>query len=99
MVVLDKSMEILNSKPEERTEADEDIFGKMVAATLKRLNPYQKIIARKKINGILFEIELSDYKSNNLILRMSIFGVLLTPAIIDSNMIEVTATGLVPTTT
>ena len=37
-------------------------LGKMVAVTLKRMNPYQKIIARKKINDILFEIELSDYK-------------------------------------
>ena len=62
MAVLGKSMEILNSKPEERAEADKDIFGKMVAVTLKRMNPYQKIIARKKINDILFEIELSDYK-------------------------------------
>ena len=57
MAVLDKSMEILNSKPEERAEADEDIFGKMVAVTLKRMNPYQKIIARKRTNYILFEIE------------------------------------------
>ena len=38
--VLDKSIEILNLKPEERTEADVDIFGKMVAVTLKPLNPY-----------------------------------------------------------
>ena len=57
MAVLDKSMKILNSKPEERAEADEDIFGKMVAVTLKRMNPYQKIIARKRTNYILFEIE------------------------------------------
>ena len=57
MAVLDKSMEILNSKPEERAEADEDIFGKMVAVTLKRMNPYQKIIARKRANYVLFEIE------------------------------------------
>ena len=35
MAVLGKCMEILNSKSEERTEADEDIFGKMVAVTLK----------------------------------------------------------------
>ena len=47
MVVLDKSMEILNSKPEERTEADEDVFGEMVAVTLKQINPYQKIIGLK----------------------------------------------------
>ena len=43
MAVLDKSMEILNSKPEERTEADEDVFGEMVAVTLKKINPYQKL--------------------------------------------------------
>ena len=34
----------------------------MVAVTLKQMNPYQQIITRKKINDILFEIELSDYK-------------------------------------
>ena len=62
MAVLDKSMEILKSKPEERAEADEDIFRKMVAVTLKRMNPYQKIIARKRTNYIIFEIELSNYK-------------------------------------
>ena len=62
MAVLGKSMEILNSKPEERTEADKDIFVKMVAVTLKRMNPYQKIIARKKINDILSKTELSDYE-------------------------------------
>ena len=63
MAVLDKRMEILNSKPEVRAEANEDAFGKIVAVTLKRMNPYQKIIARKKINyNILFEIELSDCK-------------------------------------
>ena len=62
MAVLERSIEILNSKPEELRETDEDIFGKMIAGTLKRMNPYQSIIARKKINDILFEIELSDYK-------------------------------------
>ena len=61
MADLDKSMEILNSKPEERTETDEDVYGEMVAVTLKQINPYQKIIGRKKLN-ILFQIELSDYK-------------------------------------
>ena len=35
MAVLGKYMEILNSKSEECTEADEDIFVKMVAVTLK----------------------------------------------------------------
>ena len=50
-------MEILKSKPEERTEADEDVFSKMFAVTLKRMNPYQKVIARKKIN-ILFKINM-----------------------------------------
>ena len=58
--MVDKSMEILNSKPEERKEADEDIFGKMIAVTLIRINPYQKITTRKIISDILFEIELCD---------------------------------------
>ena len=34
----------------------------MVAVTLKRMNPFRKMIARKKINDILLEIELSGYK-------------------------------------
>ena len=42
MAVLDKSMEIVISKPEERTEADEDVFRKMVVVALKWMNPYQK---------------------------------------------------------
>ena len=62
MAVLGKYKEILNSKSEECTEADEDIFVKMVAVTLKWINPYQQIIARKKMNDILFEIKLSDWK-------------------------------------
>ena len=31
MAVSDKSMDILNSKLEERTESDKDVFGKVVA--------------------------------------------------------------------
>ena len=54
-------IDLTHSKSEERTEADEDVFAKMFAVTLKRMNPYQKIIARKKIN-ILFEINMSDCK-------------------------------------
>ena len=54
-------IDLTHSKSEERTEADEDVFVKMFAVTLKRMNPYQKIIARKKIN-ILFEINMSDCK-------------------------------------
>ena len=34
----------------------------MVAVTLKRMNLNQKIVIRKKINDIIFEIELPDYK-------------------------------------
>ena len=40
MAALDRSMEISHSKPGEYTEADEDVFGNMVAITLKRMNPY-----------------------------------------------------------
>ena len=35
MAVLDKSMKTLNSKPEQCTEVYEDVFGKIVAVTLK----------------------------------------------------------------
>ena len=62
MVVVDKSMQILNSKPEERTKTNEDVFGEIVAVNLKRMNTYHKIITCKKINDILFEIELFDFK-------------------------------------
>ena len=37
MAVLGKRMEILNSKPEEQTAPDEDVFGKIVAVTLKHI--------------------------------------------------------------
>ena len=35
MAVLDKSMKTLNSKPEQCTEVYEDVFGEIVAVTLK----------------------------------------------------------------
>ena len=41
MAILDIIMEILNLKPEESNEASKTVFGKMVAVTLKRMNPYQ----------------------------------------------------------
>ena len=47
---------------EEYTEADENNFGKIVAVTLKRMNPYPKLNAPKKINHLVFKIELSDIK-------------------------------------
>ena len=51
MAALDKSM-----------EADKNTFWKMVVVNLRRMNPYQKVIVRKKINDALFETELPDYK-------------------------------------
>ena len=53
IAVLDYSMEILNTKPEERTEVDEDVFGKMVPVTLKRMNPYQQHVLLKKFTIFL----------------------------------------------
>ena len=48
MALLDKNMEILNSKLEKRTEADEDIFGKMVSVTLKQMNLNKKLSQVKR---------------------------------------------------
>ena len=48
MALLDKNMEILNSKLEERTEANEDIFWKMVSVTLKQMNRTKKLAQVKR---------------------------------------------------
>ena len=81
MAVLDKSVEILNSKPEERTETDEDIFGKMVAETLKRMNLYQKIIKRKKINPMNKHFRCSINTNNSNMISQNFYSrhKLLTP--------------------
>ena len=70
----------------------ENVFGKMVAITLamvamvaitlKRINPYRKTSACKKINDILFKIKLSDYKQQQSYPINEFFGVLSTRAII-----------------
>ena len=48
MALLDKNMETLNSKLEERTEANEDIFWKMVSVTLKQMNLTKKLAQVKR---------------------------------------------------
>ena len=48
MALLDKNMEILNSKLEEPTEANEDIFWKMVSVTLKQMNLTKKLAQVKR---------------------------------------------------
>lgn len=45
---------------------EESLFGKMVATTLRKFNPYQKVMARKKIQDIIFEIEIENTTSRRL---------------------------------
>lgn len=61
--LMENGVVFLDSKSvEERSiaEDEETIFGKMVATTLRKFNPYQKIMARKKIQDMLFDMELQN---------------------------------------
>ena len=63
-LLLEQNIDFLSKNPEEKVEDDEDIFGKMVAATLLRECTHtQKMFARKKMNDVLFDIELDNFKS------------------------------------
>lgn len=42
---------------------EEESFGKMVAKTLSRFNARQKAIARKKINDVLFEVDIGEMEN------------------------------------
>ena len=43
---------------------EEESFGKMVAQTLFRFNARQRAIARKRINNVLYEVEIGDIENN-----------------------------------
>ena len=43
---------------------EEESFGKMVAQTLSRFNARQRAIARKRINDVLYEVEIGDIENN-----------------------------------
>lgn len=42
------------------SDDQESLFGKMVASTLRKFTSYQRVVARKKIQDLLFEIELQN---------------------------------------
>ncbi|XP_066910239.1 uncharacterized protein [Clytia hemisphaerica] len=46
--------------PSTDVEDQESLFGKMVATTLRKFSPYQRVLARKQIQDLLFEIELQN---------------------------------------
>ena len=64
MMVVDKAMGVLNEvqqRPKLRSQeiSEEEAFKMVVAKTLARLGEAGKILAKKRINDVLFEVELS----------------------------------------
>ncbi|XP_028411663.1 uncharacterized protein LOC114534417 [Dendronephthya gigantea] len=57
MVLLDKAVSYLGAEQKQLSFTEEEHFGMLVAKTLTRLNPRQKILAKKRINDVLFDIE------------------------------------------
>ena len=60
MSLLDRAVGILKEVNEAPTAAElfeEDAFGMVVAKTLARLSPQERMLMKKKINDILFEAE------------------------------------------
>ena len=57
MVLLDKAVNYLGADAQQKSFTEEEHYGMTVAKTLTRLNPRQKILAKKKISDALFEVE------------------------------------------
>ena len=49
-----------NNNNSNNNDDQESLFGKMVASTLRKFTSYQRVVARKKIQDLLFEIELQN---------------------------------------
>ena len=65
MMILEKSMEFLSQPAAiQEVESELDIFGKMAASSSKKMNCFQQTVARKKINDIIYEIEISNLQKN-----------------------------------
>ena len=61
LAMLDKAVSILSAEPKQpATPSEDETFGLLVAKTLSRLSDRQKILAKKKINDILFEAEMGN---------------------------------------
>ena len=56
-MLLDKAVSYLGAEPKQPSFTEEGYFGMLNAKTLMHLNPRQKILAKKRINHILFEAE------------------------------------------
>lgn len=54
----------VNNNTNNNSDDQESIFGKMVASTLRKFTSYQRVVARKKIQDLLFEIELQNAADN-----------------------------------
>lgn len=68
LLVLDKAMGVLNEArqlPKQGIQeiSEEEAFGMVVAKTLAGLGKAEKILAKKRINDVLFEVE---YNHNRL---------------------------------
>ncbi len=58
-------IEALRTSPDEKLTEDET-FGKTVADTLSHHTDLQKAIGKKKINDVLFELEIGAFKNDPL---------------------------------
>ena len=57
MMLLDKAVSYLGAEQNHPSFTEEEHFGMLVAKTLTRLNPRQKILVKKRINDVLFDVE------------------------------------------
>jgi hypothetical protein len=57
---------ILEMMEKETDETEEDLFGRMVSKTLKRLAPTQSRFARQKIDAVLFDAEFTGEVSSTM---------------------------------
>lgn len=56
-MLLDKAVHHLRAAQKQPSFTDEEHSGMLVAKTLTRLNPRQKILAKKRIIYVLFDVE------------------------------------------
>ena len=70
---LNRSMEILSTKPEEHAEDEDSIFGKIVVVSLIRINPYQDVVVRKN-KLMMCCLRLKEYKKPSLCYESVVFS-------------------------
>ena len=72
MELLEKSISFLSGgdgddrkqSAEPKGTDEEEHFGRMVADTLNRFSPYQRMVAEKRIIDVLFDVEYAGFQQN-----------------------------------